>query len=104
MPVERIIAVRVDTGRAVRRHADAIEIGLVRCHRLAVDLQTIDPPADLVIDVRWHVHDVSGAGHEGGQPVDMGFGPFQRRGRFDGMDTEMDLADMIRIARQHPLQ
>ncbi|TIL81179.1 MAG: hypothetical protein E5Y81_03930 [Mesorhizobium sp.] len=104
MQVVRIIAVRVDTGRALRCYADALEIGLVRCHRLAVDFQAVDPPADLVIDVRWHVHDVSGAGHEGGKPVGMGFGPLRRRGRLDGMDIEMDRAGMIRIARQHPLQ
>ena len=68
------------------------------------DLDHVLVAADALVDVRRHVDDVAGAGHERQQAIGLGFGALRRVGRLPQVDPEMERAGMVLVAREHPLE
>ena len=59
---------------------------------------------DAQIDVRRHVHDVTGAGHQPRQPLRAWQRPLGAGGGLDRVDVEVAAAGMVRLAREQPLE
>ena len=99
MDVVRVVAERIQPLRAALRDVVLIGLGghLVRLHHVGM---TADPH----VDVRRHVDDVSGAGHQRQQPIGFGFRAFRRVGRLPQVDPVVQRAGMIRVLRQHLLE
>ena len=99
MNVVRIVGVGVD---ALRLHLR--EIGLVGGRRHLVGLQRVEVAPDAEVDVRRHVDQVAGRKVLGRQPVGVGLRTLRLVRRLDGVDVEMDRADMVGVRLQHALQ
>jgi len=100
VPVVGDVAGEVD--RAVRAAGlDERRVGLRRLH---VVQRGVVVAADADVDVRRHVHQVSGRGCQVGQPVGVGLGPLRLAGLLDGVDVQVNGAYVIRIEAQGLLQ
>ena len=99
MNVVRIVAERVQALRAALR--DVVLVGrhcqLIRAH----DIGVASYPQ---IDVRGHVDNVAGAGHQRQQAIGFLLGPLGNFGRLPDVNPVVKRARMFRIRRDHALE
>ncbi len=95
----RVVAERVDSLRAALR--DVVFVGL---RRLDVRIDDVLEAADPLVDVRWHVDDVSRAWHQRQQAIGFGFRTLRRVGRFPQVNPQMQRAGMVPVLAEDVLQ
>ena len=100
MDVVRIIAQSIDGHRRGGRR----QISFIDRHRGLVVRKRVEIPADPIVDVARHVHEVACAGEGAAQPVGMGLGAFRPVRRLHGVNVVVNRAGMVRILGEHALQ
>jgi len=66
-----------------------VDIDFIDRDRRLVGRERVAVAADAVVDVARHVDDVTGAGHQRGEPVSRRLGPFGPIRRLDRVDVEV---------------
>ena len=90
--------------RVVAGRAGPGEVGLVGLDRAAVGLGGVGVAADALVDVRRHVDDVPGRGHQPRQALRRGHRALRTARGLDRVDVVVVRAGVLGVARQHRLQ
>ena len=99
MQIVAVIHHRVDA-----RSRAALDVRLIRKRRFLVRLQRGFIIARANVNVRWHVHDVSGGRRELRQAICSRQRALRRIGGLDGMNVIVNRAKMVRLAANHGLE
>ena len=97
----RVVRDVADVVHHVARDGVASLVRRIRLDRVLVGRRRVVEAAGAQVDVRRHVHEMSGAWHERRQPVGVLLRALRIRRRFDGVDVEMDRARMVGLPLQH---
>ena len=93
-----------DVHRVIAGVGDGAGICAIGGDRAAVGLGGFVVAPDALVDVRWHVHEVAGAGHQRADAIGGTEGFLRMRRGLDGVDVKVVGTRVIRRAREDALE